>query len=102
MSLPNAASTALIYDLWPSLVGWMRLAMRAARSAINTFAYSASRLPTIQQGTSLVSASMATHVYASPLPIECRSLAGVFFAFELQNDHISSTWTRLQLRLRIK
>ena len=44
------------------LASWVRPLIRDARSLMNNFAYSASRVPTSQDGTSFVSASIATQV----------------------------------------
>lgn len=56
------------------------------------------RPPTRQQGTSLVSAHVATQSQASPASPDFFLFSGVLTAFEPTKPRISSAWMRLHSR----
>src|ERR1035437_10549180 len=94
MSAPKESSTASRYGLCPSVVNGTRCRNRPAKSLINSVAHRPSRVPTNQQGTSFVSASIAIHVQTLPIPNWSRLSSGTFLSFTATNDHISSHWMR--------
>ena len=57
------------------------------------------RLPTIQAGTILLTASKATQIQASPNSPCSFSTGSRFFSFLPTNDHISSSWHSEMTRL---
>src|SRR5437762_12699958 len=63
-------------------------------------AVKASRRPIADEGTSFVSASIATQVHTSPTPNVPFIDSGTFFAFAYTNAQISSHWMRFALSPR--
>src|SRR5580692_11589131 len=63
---PNDVPIGLTYALRPSVEICTRLVSLVARSEMNARASASVRLPTRNAGTSLVSASIASHVQVSP------------------------------------
>src|SRR3989442_1392411 len=59
-----------------------------------------SRRPIAHEGTSFVSASIATQVHTSPTPNAPFIDSGTFFAFAYTKAQISSHWIRRLLRFR--
>lgn len=71
---------------------------RDTRSLMTRCSDLAPRLPTCQHGASFVSASMAVHVYTSPMPNMPFRSSSTFFCFTPTNDQISSHCTFLQVK----
>src|SRR5437879_7987655 len=97
--MPNALSTASIYQNRPSVVSCTFDVSREATSVIKLYARTGLRKPTMYETSSLLSASSAVHVHTSPQPAAfCSGVTRLSFA--PTKDQISSHCTRFDFRPR--